>query len=239
MTGRGEQLLAIQDEDLAIDRLNHRRDTLPERALLADAAKRGVELDGELAEATARLAEISERQARLEEELAATESRSADLERRLYSGTVTASRELVSMSEESDHLKQRRSNLEDELLELLDAREPHDALMAELAARREELVAEAERLLAAIAAEEHAIDEEVARQTVTRAQLFAAFADTELLANYERLRKRLGGVGAARLVGNACSGCHLELSAQEVDRLRRLPPDQLESCEQCGRILVP
>jgi predicted nucleic acid-binding Zn-ribbon protein len=239
MTGQGEQLLAIQDHDLAIDRLNHRRETLPERALLADAAKRGVDLDAELEEATTQVADITERQSRLEGELAATEARLADLDKRLYSGAVTASRELVSMSEESDHLKQRRSHLEDELLELLEAREPHDARLAELSARRVETVAEAERLMATIAAEEQASDEEVAKETATRGALAAAFSDTDLLATYDRLRRRLGGIGAARLAGNACTGCHLVLSAQEVDRLRRLPPDELVNCEQCGRILVP
>ena len=239
MSSRGEELLAIQDQDLLIDRLRHRRQTLPERALLADAANRGVELDGQLAEGAAELAEVSVRQSRLEAELAATESRLAELDQRLYSGTVTASRELVTMSEESDHLKQRRSSLEDELLEVLEAREPKDALASELSDRRLEVVAEAERLMATIAAEEQVIDAEVEKESAARAEMANAFPDAALLATYERLRSRLGGVGAARLAGSACSGCHLVLSAQEVDRLRRLPPDQLASCEQCGRIRVP
>ncbi len=239
MTTRGEQLLALQDQDLTLDRLHHRRETLPERARLADAAKRGADIDAQLAEANRQLAEVAARQSRLEGELASTEARLADVERRLYSGTVTASRELVSMSEEADHLKKRRSDLEDELLEVLDAREPHDALVAELSTRRSEIVAEAEQLVAAIAAEEAVIDEELARDAAARAELAAAFPDASLLGSYERLRSRLGGVGAARLAGSACSGCHLVLSAQEVDRLHRLPPDQLATCEQCGRILVP
>jgi hypothetical protein len=239
MSGRGEQLLAIQDQDLVIDRLQYRRQTLPERARLTEAARRGIEVEGELAEATSQLGEVAERQARLEGELAAAEDRLADLERRLYSGTVTASRELVSMSEESDHLKQRRSALEDEILAVLDAREPYDARVAELTSQRDAIIAEAEQLVAAIASEERVIDDELAQEAASRAELAAAFADAEILAGYERLRARLGGVGAARLAGSACSGCHLVLSAQEVDRLRRLPPDQLASCEQCGRILVP
>ena len=48
----------------------------------------------------------------------------------------------------------------------------------------------------------------------------------------------LGGVGAARLVGPSCTGCHLTLPAQELDRIRREPPDALVFCDQCGRILV-
>jgi predicted nucleic acid-binding Zn-ribbon protein len=238
LTSRGEQLLAIQDQDLAIDRLAHRRETLPERAQLAEAGQRGMDVDAELGPATARVGELAERQAHLESDLAATEAHLADIERRLYSGSVTASRELVSMSAESEHLKQRRSDLEDRLLELLEAREPHDAEVGALSARRADIVAEAERLMATIAAEEHKLDEEIARETQKRQELAASFPDPDLLASYERLRKRLGGIGAARLDGNACSGCHLVLAAQEVDQMRRLPPEELVTCEQCGRILV-
>ena len=55
---------------------------------------------------------------------------------------------------------------------------------------------------------------------------------------YERLRAKLGGVGAARLVGPRCSGCHLTLPATELDRLRKGSPDALVFCDQCGRILI-
>jgi predicted nucleic acid-binding Zn-ribbon protein len=45
-------------------------------------------------------------------------------------------------------------------------------------------------------------------------------------------------VGAARVVGSSCGGCHLTLPATELDRIRRAEPDALVTCDQCGRILV-
>jgi len=66
----------------------------------------------------------------------------------------------------------------------------------------------------------------------------AAQVPAELLARYERLRAKLAGTGAARLVGESCGGCHLTLPAMEVDRIRRAPPDEVLTCDQCGRILV-
>jgi predicted nucleic acid-binding Zn-ribbon protein len=60
----------------------------------------------------------------------------------------------------------------------------------------------------------------------------------ELLAEYERLRKALGGIGVARLNGNRCEGCHLTLSAMDVDRIRHEPDDVLIHCEECGRLLL-
>ena len=67
----------------------------------------------------------------------------------------------------------------------------------------------------------------------------AARVAPELAASYERLRAKLGGIGAAHLVGGACSGCHLQLPAGELHRLRHATPDSVVYCDQCGRILVP
>jgi predicted nucleic acid-binding Zn-ribbon protein len=60
----------------------------------------------------------------------------------------------------------------------------------------------------------------------------------DLAATYERLRSQLGGIGAAKLVGSSCGGCHLALPATELDRIRHAAPDALVYCDQCGRILV-
>jgi predicted nucleic acid-binding Zn-ribbon protein len=67
----------------------------------------------------------------------------------------------------------------------------------------------------------------------------ASLLPTALADRYEALRARLKGTGAARLVGSHCDGCHLELSSVEVEKIRALPPGEVATCEQCGRILVP
>ena len=77
----------------------------------------------------------------------------------------------------------------------------------------------------------------VVTEEARRKELAATLPD-ELSQRYEGLRSRLGGVGAARLAGDRCDGCHLTLSSVEVERIRRLPPDQLSSCPECDRILV-
>ena len=60
----------------------------------------------------------------------------------------------------------------------------------------------------------------------------------ELWPEYDALRSQLGGVAVARLAGATCQGCHLALSAVEVDRIRKLPVDEPVHCEECGRLLV-
>ena len=93
------------------------------------------------------------------------------------------------------------------------------------------------RLRAVIAEAEVDIDIAIITQTEERSAT-AQHVPADLLGRYEQLRKKLGGTGAARLVGASCGGCHLALPAMEVDRIRKASPDAVVTCDQCGRILV-
>ena len=230
-------LLAVQDHDTTIDQLRYRRDHLPERTELATVAQSGVALAGRVREARERQAAADARQAAAEQELADNETRIADIEKRLYGGTVSAARDLQAMSAEVESLKHRNSELEEHVLEAMEAREPVDAEVSSLTTEEAELRARAGALQQAIGTAEAEIDGELAREEAARADA-AAGVPAELLALYEQVRGHLGGIGAARLVGNSCGGCHLTLPATEIDRLRHLPEDELILCDQCGRILV-
>ncbi len=96
----------------------------------------------------------------------------------------------------------------------------------------------ADELRAQVARDQLEIEAALAAAVGSRAAE-ASLLPTALTDRYETLRARLRGTGAARLVGNRCDGCHLELSSVEVENIRALPPGQIATCEQCGRILVP
>jgi len=232
-----ERLLQVQEHDTAIDQLRHRRATLPQRDELARLEERLSQVRAELTSVRERRAEIAGRQAGLEAELATLEARLAELDKLMYSGTITASRDLQAMADEVDHLKRRGSSLEDVALAALDELEPVDAEVARLEGEASEVEAAAGRVQEEIAAAEKVIAAEEEDEQRARAEL-AAGLPPALTEQYEGIRTKLGGVGAARLVGGSCSGCHLTLPAVEVDRLKRAAPDELVLCDQCGRILV-
>lgn len=232
------QLLTVQELDTAGDQLRHRRAHLAERSELAE-----VEL--ELAAARAEQAGVDserqvlvERQRAAEDELVATEERSGAVSRRLFGGEVSASRELQAMSAELDQLKNRASSLEDSVLEIMEAKEPLDARSAGIQHRLDALEGRKADLVLRAEAAETAIDAELA-ELASRREAAAVPVPDGLLATYERLRSRLGGVGAARLDGGRCGGCHLTLPAAELETVRHLPEGQVYQCEQCSRILVP
>jgi predicted nucleic acid-binding Zn-ribbon protein len=239
--GAGEplaDLLRLQDLDLAIDQHRHRRAHLSERSELADLMAQASALETDLVSATAARDELARRQAGVESELAATEARMASVNRRLYSGEVSASRELKAMADDVESLKSRASALEDQVLELLEERDPLDKRVSGLTDQVAELGGRQAEVRDRLAAAEAVVDAELGELQPQR-DAAAGVVPDRLLSTYERLRSRLGGIGVARVVGNHCDGCHLTLSAVELDRIRHLPPGEAATCEQCSRILIP
>jgi uncharacterized protein len=230
-------LLQVQDHDVHADQLRHRRASLPERVALAEQDAALARLDLELEELRGRLGELQRSQRRLEDEVASVEAKGEAENARLYSGSITSPRELQALQEEIDGLARRQRSLEDELLDVLEASEPLTEEEDRLEVRREELAAERDRLATAISEAEAVIGGELADVAAARAEL-AAGLPPDLLDRYERIRARSDGIGAARLEGGRCTGCHLALPATELDALRHAADGQVVIHEECGRILV-
>jgi predicted nucleic acid-binding Zn-ribbon protein len=111
------------------------------------------------------------------------------------------------------------------------------AELTELDRQRGGIAYEIERVSTTLAEAERTVDGELAGVDSER-QAIAAELPDDLLATYETLRARLGGVAVARLEGSQCLGCHLSLPATEVDAIRHAAPDAVVTHEECGRILV-
>lgn len=231
------RLLDLQDRDLHAEQLRHRRASLPERATLADREAAAASLDIDRAGIAERLGAFERSQKRLEDDIATVTDKSASENARMYSGTVNSPRELQALQDEIQTLGRRQSQLEDELLEVMEQAESVQAELASCDERRVVVAADADVLRRAIADAEQVTDSELAGVLVERDAIAAEIPD-ELLATYERLRARLGGVAVARLEGVQCLGCHLSLPATEVDAVRHAAPDTVVFHEECGRILV-
>ncbi len=232
-----DTLMQVQERDTSLDQLRHRRDALPERAALAEVGDLRSRLGRSMGEVQALVDGLAGRQRHLEEQIAATAKRRHEIEQRMQSGAISASRDLQAMDHEVGQLAVRQSHLEEAELALLEEQEPLDARLDEDRAASASLTVESDRLTSSIAQSEAEIDAAIAVEAEARDRLFPQLPP-ELAARYELLRSRLGGVGAARLVGDRCDGCHLTLPSVDVERIRRLPPDEFATCPQCDRILV-
>jgi predicted nucleic acid-binding Zn-ribbon protein len=237
MSNRWDDLLTVQEHDTHADQLHHRKHALPARAELEKVMAQILTVEAEATEVEVQRRELGRSQQRLEDEIASLGEKATAHDKTLYSGTIGNPRELQAMQDEIAALRRRVRQLEDQELELMEQIEPLDADLARLGADRSELDEQAGALRASIAEDEVAIDGELAGVVAERA-VAAGAVEPELLAEYERLRPREGGIAIARLVGGSCGGCHLSLSAVEVARIKKLPPDEPAHCEECGRLLA-
>lgn len=230
-------LLVVQDHDTTIDQLVHRLATVPARAAVTEKEGALADAAASLVPVQARRDELARSQKRLEDEVAMLEAKVAEEDARLYSGAVTAARDLQDLQHEIDALRRRQGELETEILEIMDLTEPIEVQLAEIDGLQMALRSEIERLRGELAEAEAAIGSELEAVRAERA-VAAEAIPADLLTTYERLRTELGGTAVARLTGTTCGACHLGLPAVEIDRLKREATVGAPTCTECGALLV-
>jgi len=230
------RLLDLQALDAALARLEHRRRTLPELAVIASAGSRLAGLRDSVVRAETEVGDLDRDLRRLENDVDQVRQRSTRDQQRMQSAAVPA-KELESLQHEVESLARRQSDLEDAELEVMEQREEVDSRAAALRAEVSSLEGERD---AAVTARDKAyaeIDASAAEDVAARASVVGELPG-DLLALYERVRAASGGVGAAELRHRRCEGCRLELAGSELRAARAAPPDEVLRCENCRRILV-
>ena len=231
-----QRLLELAEIDAELDRVAHRRRTLPELAEI-DELGRGLQgrRDAVITAETV-LGDLDRDSAKLEKEIDQVRAREDRDRALLDSGAISSGRQLGDLQHELATLQRRQSALEDDLLELMERRETADA--------------ELQRARAALADAEQRLTDAAGRQDVALAELddietgrgidravVLAELPGDLLALYERIRAQRG-IGAALLRHRRCGACRLELDRTALHRVREAAPEDVQRCDECGVILV-
>ncbi|MBS1837601.1 MAG: hypothetical protein JST64_07875 [Actinobacteria bacterium] len=235
--GSLDALIEVQLLDTTADQLRHQRSTLAQLEVLTAATSARAEVAARAEVQRSRLHDLRREQKAFEDEAASVEQKAADIDRKLYDGSVVAHKELEAFQADHRALKARQSELEDRAIEVMEAAEPLEADLAEL---DQQLVDHDERI-ARLGAEVDTARAELDRHLAEVAEQRAVAVDgvpAEVVSAYEATRGRMGGIGAARLVGNRCEGCHLEIPSAQLEEVRHAPDDAVVTCPECGRILV-
>jgi predicted nucleic acid-binding Zn-ribbon protein len=231
------RLLDLQELDSAIDRLAHRRRTLPELAEIDRAESRLAELRDLIVGAETELSDADREQRKVENDVDVVRTRMTRDQQRLDTGSVSHAKELESLKHELGSLAKRQADLEDLVLEHMERREGVESRLGELRTEREKVTAD---LDAAVARRDESyadIDRDAAERRSERDQTAATIPE-DLLALYEKVRASSGGQGAAALHRGQCQGCHLSLPPTDLARFKAADDDEVLRCEECRRILV-
>ena len=232
-----QRLLRVQQLDTEIRRLQRRRANLPEQQALDDRGELFDKVAAEHHAARDELVAVDRRQKRLEHDVSALDSRRKAEESRMYSGAIVTEREVAALRSELSSLKSRKRDLEDELLDAMERHEDLTATTKTLESRQQELRDEVAPLEQARDAAASEIDAELADQQQLRDET-AAPLSAEIMTRYDRLRARKDGVALAELRDGTCQGCHIRLTAGELEEGHEIGELGLARCVQCGRLLV-
>jgi predicted nucleic acid-binding Zn-ribbon protein len=229
-------LLDLQRVDSGIDRLNQRKADLPEQRELDELNEQRSVLAVTHAEAQASLDSVAREQTKLETEITQIEDKVTHEQGRLYSGELSNPKELSNIQAELDALRRRKVHLEDQELEVMERREGVEKEHGDLFTALTDLDAKIADAVARRDAASIEIENELGRLAQERAQLVTVL-NPEVLALYEDIRARRGGVGVGALENGVCRACGLPLSPMQRDEIRR-SDEPIIRCENCRRLLV-
>ncbi len=230
-----ELLLALQGVDTQADQLAHRREHSPLRTELVSATAAMRTWEQHRVSLRSRIDELGDSIEQAEQRGADLMAHRKRLERQMK--TVIAPREAEALMHEMATIKEQIDDLDVHELESLEAQSVLDDQLSEHLGGEEQLRQHQRLADEALAAEVADIDRELAELTERRAELRSQLPDA-LLATYDRKRAAFG-VAVAALVGKQCQGCHLELSAAEIDTVKEEAADTgVTDCPDCGRLLI-
>jgi predicted nucleic acid-binding Zn-ribbon protein len=229
-------LLELQAADTMADQLRHRRANLLEREQLQATKNDLIRWDQTLQTIRRRLDELNAEVERAEQRSHAIDTKKSKLQAQLK--TVIAPREAEALQSGIAALDRERAELDDVELAALDEQSRLDDELQGLLANEETLRKAFLGADAALSTAQTDIDGELAR-IGARLQGLRDAVDANVLKQYDRLRQH-HVVAAGGLSGSRCDGCHLDLSAVELDEVRATAAetDGIAECPHCGRLLL-
>jgi predicted nucleic acid-binding Zn-ribbon protein len=232
-----QRLLDLQALDLKLDQLDHRRRTLPEVAEVDSLAAEHSKLRDSEVTISTELADLQREQERADTDVEQVRRRKSRDQQRLDAGEVSSPKELESLQSEIASLDRRQAALEEVELEVMEQIEEAQKRLVQITGEREDVARQAgdgQRVRDAAWAEID-IDAESARQ---QRDVVVADIPSDLLALYDKIRAKRGGIGAVELRQRRCEGCRITIDPADLNRIRAAAPDAVMRCEDCRRILV-
>lgn len=228
-----DALLELQSLDTEIGKLQQEQEALDrgdrvERALAIRQAR--------LTQAERRYQGLQIEQRSAELELKGLEAKKHEESQRLYSGKVTAPRELQSIEMEIAMLERQRQRLDENLLKRMDEIEAARKVVEAATAA----VDEAQKALKIV---RRRYEKEAARiegelgKLVPRRKRIAKSLEPEVLQRYDSIRRRQHNIGAVRIENLACGGCRMKVGGALMRRV--VAGEQYVYCESCSRFLFP
>jgi predicted nucleic acid-binding Zn-ribbon protein len=223
-------LYALHRHDRRMVALEARLKSIPSRLEEMDRDLAGLQdmLDSEKGKLGATVDFRREQERQLEEE----EDQIRNSKTRL--GAVKTARELAAAQREIDTTRRMAAARGDEIDKLNAAIGNAEERIAKMQAGLDDLVAAFDGERKKLSDEQAKLQEVIDRDSPER-DVLAKQLEIPLLRNYERIRRRAGGIAFVPVRERRCGGCKMQVPHQLYVSLRR--GTEIPACESCGRLL--
>ncbi|MBN2564664.1 MAG: hypothetical protein JXB46_03035 [Candidatus Eisenbacteria bacterium] len=223
-------LLQLQVVDTDLAELEAQRELLPERMAELERQKIVSREDMEARELA--IDEARKARSRKERDLEDANAKINDLKSKQL--VIKTNAEYAALTHEIEFMKQEISDIEENLLGLLEDAEEKSQELEAIRASVAQSELDVDAQMGKITAKLGELDDAIAVRRDERLRI-AMRVDKPLLTRYERLLASKGDCAIAHITGGACSGCYKSLPPQTVLEVKKARG--LVECDGCGRIL--
>jgi len=157
------------------------------------------------------------------------------IEEKLFSGTITSSKELVNYQEEMNALKQNNDELENREIELMIKIDDFKPKIEQTEQKKDKFLQEIKLLKDDIGARIKVVEDKL-KLLKERRSLILKKIPKDMLVKYEELRAKKAGVAVTVMKNGFCTVCNMEIPVIDADKIR--DPDKIYKCPMCGRMLI-
>jgi predicted nucleic acid-binding Zn-ribbon protein len=226
-------LYAVQQKDTLIQRAKRSQSGLDNGTAASAAAEAANNLAHQKRSEMHKLAgDLKDNELKLE----TIETKRKSYQKKLYQGSVTNARELANIEKEVEALGRQESDLDGRILGLMEEVEQAQADSAVADAQAQTAEGHQTEVLAAYRSRYDALTLEIATLTQERQAAAALVEDKAALKRYDDIRARASGIGIAKIEGDTCSGCRMKLGSALIKTVK--DASQIQTCENCGRLLL-
>jgi len=224
-----KELYQLQEIDLELE--------ADEQALIKAAGQLGesqtvVRARKKLASDNQHLEELKRQQLSFEWDVDDLTTKITAAEEKLYGGRLGNPKELSSLQHEVEGFKSRRTQLEDNVLEIMEQIEQDESSVAGTANELKVLEADWQSQQQQLSNEIDQLKLGLSDLKQKRESLSAGI-DPQAIELYDKLKKQKG-TAVAKVEQGICQGCRISLSAAQLQQVKT---GNLLQCSNCGRIL--
>ena len=224
-------VLELQKTDQDLHELEQYKVDIPNQLETMETVQS--EAETRLTDQETKVADIDKNRRQYERDLQAAQEQIKKYQGQLYS--VKTNKEYDALQAEIQAQKNRISELEDAILQLISDAEAEQEALETIRGETESLIERFSEERTTLQSRLSAVDEDVAVKMDERKRM-ATRVENQVLKVYDRIRRNLRGMTVVPVKKGACSGCFHVIPLQVVMQIRQ--GRKLVSCESCGRILI-